>query len=100
MGRPHGHQRRHDAHSLAPCLSNYALVIDEEMREIGEEGPGAYQRTQSYLFILCWIEAMARRINEYCDTQRVVGDDAAEYWLDRFMDYCDTVARMDMVPVR
>ena len=86
MGRYSGWRPEYDHHHLAACMDNYTAVLDAEL---GSESPVCY------LVAFGCIEKMARRINAYCDGHKVVGDAAAQYWIERFLWRCDAVCQWD-----
>ena len=81
MGQFHAWRPEFNAHSLAAAMDNYTACID-----------GA---ADDYPAIMGYLLAQARRINAVCDAQRIVGDAAGEYWLERFLWRCDAVANVD-----
>lgn len=76
-----------DKHPLAAMMDNYTVCIDVELAE----------RRPDYECVLHWILTMARAINAYCDATKIAGDDAAEYWLERFLWRCDRVCQWDFL---
>jgi hypothetical protein len=85
MGSFHSWRIEFDGHPLAATMDNYTTCIDGEMKETKPD----------YLVVLVWILAMARKINAFCDAEKVVGNAAAEYWLERFLWRCDCVLQWD-----
>ena len=75
MGAYHAWEPAFDWHPLAACVDNYTTCIDAELSET----------ISDYGCVLFWILTMARRINWFCDGNKVVGDVAAQYWLERFL---------------
>jgi hypothetical protein len=83
MGKHHAWMVDFDRHPLAATMDNYTVCIDVELCE---ESP-------DFLAVLIWILTMARKINAYCDAERVSGNAAAEYWLERFLWRSDKVCQ-------
>ena len=90
MGAHHAWQPSFNRHPLAACIDNHTACIDAE--------PAHKQDTFS---ILCWVLTMAKAVNNYCEKQAVVGDPAAEYWLERFAwvygRVCGQIVDMEMM---
>lgn len=82
-------------HYLAACMSNAITMIGMELQAIDRDNPGINEATELFVCVLVWIHRMARMINEYCDTRKVVGDECGQYWMGKFLDYCDIVADSD-----
>lgn len=87
MGKYSSWRPEYDRHLLAACIDNRTTVIDAELD--GENNHVCF------LLILWELLAMARKINAYCDTSKVVGDAAAQYWLERFLWRCDIICQLD-----
>jgi hypothetical protein len=87
MGGYSGWRPEYDDHPLAACMDNRTAIIDAEMED---------DKTD-YLFVLWELHAMAKKINAYCDSHKVDGDIAAQYWLERFLWRCDVVCRWDFL---
>jgi hypothetical protein len=87
MGADSPYRRQYDAHPLAASISNYSAVIDAE---IGKPNP-------DWVSVLCWVHAMSKWINGYCDEHKIAGDDAAKYWLHQFIEPASQVANMEKV---
>lgn len=87
MGRHSGWIPEYNQHALASCMDNHTAIIDAELD--GEN------HDVCFLFILWELLAMARKINGYCDANKVVGDHAAQYWLERFLWRCDVICQWD-----
>lgn len=85
MGRHHAWRVEFNAHPLAATLDNYTACLDVELT----------QPKPDYLSVLMWVLTMAQKINAFCDSERVVGNDGAEYWLERFLWRCDCVLQWD-----
>lgn len=83
MGRFHAWKPSFEAHPLAAAMDNYTACIDADA--------GDFDAILGYLLV------QAKRINTVCDSQRIVGDEAGEYWLERFLWRCDLVANFDSV---
>lgn len=90
MGRHHQWRPEFDQHALSACLDNYSSCVDVELADACPD----------YTCVLHWILTMARKINAYCDAEKVSGNDAAEYWLERFLWRCDRVCKWDALPGR
>ena len=88
MGAFHAWRPVFDMHPLAACMDNHTVCIDVELSETSPD----------WFAILCWILNMAKRINWFCDENKVVGDVAAQYWLERFLWRCDVVCQLDYLP--
>ena len=74
MGEYHKYLSSYDTHFLAGSIHNYIEIIYNEFNS-----PEA-----DLVFILqCYYE-MAKRINDFCDNNRVAEDIAAQYWLEYF----------------
>ena len=86
MGRPHGWVVNFDSHPIAASMDNHTACIDVELENKDEP---------DYLSILQWILLMARKINNYCENNRVAGDNAAEYWMERFLWRSECVCKWD-----
>ena len=84
MGAYSGWRLEFNSHPLAASIDNHTACIDVELE----------QRQPEYFAVLCWILNMARSINAYCDANKVVGDVAAQYWLERFLWRVNCVADM------
>ena len=85
MGVFHAWRVEFDMHPLAATMDNYTACIDVEMDEAKPD----------FLAVLVWILTMARKINALCDSEKVVGNDGSEYWLERFLWRCDCVLQWD-----
>ena len=81
MGKHSGWLPEYNTHKLAACIDNYSVCIDIELE----------QPDPDFFEILCWIHCMAKAVNVYCDEYKVVGDQAAQYWLHRFLEKCNVV---------
>lgn len=85
MGAFHAWAPEFDSHPLAACMDNYTTCIDVERAE----------RAPNWEAILHWTLTMARKVNGFCDGHKVVGDVAAQYWLERFLWRCDAICQWD-----
>lgn len=86
MGKPVPWRPAFDAHPLAAPVDNHLRCLEAAI----EDG--------DFLAALGYIDHMADHINAYADAHRCVGDDAAQYWLERFLWHCDAVAQIDKLP--
>ena len=73
------------AHPLAACICNHVFVIGAELEE----------RRPNYLFILVWIDNMAKSINKFCDVNLIESDNGAKGWLRVFLSIVDVVCMVD-----
>jgi len=81
MGRHHTWQLDFDEHPLAACISNHLFCIDVELNE----------QNSDPLAIMFWILNIARKINQYCESYKVTGNRASEYWLEIFLWRCECI---------
>ena len=72
-----------DKHTLAASQSNYRLAHEGALED------------KDYVAALCHLHTAATKINDYCDRALVAGDDAAAYWLEHFLWWCDGVIHLD-----
>jgi hypothetical protein len=90
MGAHHAWTPEFNRHPLAACIDNHTACIDAE--------PNTGEDTFA---ILCWILTMARAVNRFCEENKVAGDAASEYWLERFAwvygRVCGKIVDMEMV---
>ena len=92
MGKHCAFRSEFNKHPLAACLTNYTEVIDAEREE---QSP---RSAQSFLNELIWIGNVAAFVNKYCDSNRVDTDQAAQYWLERFLWlHLDNIVDLDML---
>ena len=82
MGASIAYLPEYASHPLAAPISNYSLIIDAEL----------CAQHICFLNVLWAIYRMAKKINEYCDNNRISGDVAAQYWLNEYLSRCDSVA--------
>lgn len=68
-----------DSHPLAAGMDNWTWLLDDA------------QRDKEYLEVLYYLLRKARLINDYCNNNKINGDVAAEYWLERFLWRADRV---------
>jgi hypothetical protein len=87
MGKPHAWRLEFDRHAMAACIDNHIACIDAEM----ENAP----KNRDFIAMLVWLHNMSKRINVFCDAHKIAGDEAAEYWLERFLWRADFPIQMD-----
>jgi hypothetical protein len=87
MGQHSNWEPSYNQHPLAACIENYSTLIEIELVEC---------HNSDWFFILFCIHEQAKEINKYCDKNKVVGDAAAQHWLDRFEKHCNVVCDVDI----
>jgi hypothetical protein len=75
MGRAFVEMPEYLTHPLAACISNYKWIMGGR----ADGGVG-----ENYVDGVC-IYRMAKRINRFCDDNKISGDVAAQYWLCEFL---------------
>jgi hypothetical protein len=85
MAINHEFETSFNSHELAACLENHTDIIYVEIKQCNPD----------YLFILECVYVMAKKINNYCDKNKVKSDKSAEYWLSAFLNRHNFVCNFD-----
>lgn len=85
MGKHHNWIREYDEHPLAAVTQNYHYIIDKE----------SSNNDADFLSMIVWYDHIAKHINVFCDDNKIAGNDASEYWLEKFLWIRADVADFD-----
>lgn len=83
MGKYHPFKEEYLKHSLAASISNHCEIIETEV-----------QSNRNYGFIAYCILQMSNKINQFCDSNKVYEDEAAQYWMEVFHRHGNGLSHM------